>query len=309
MAKNVAVGKRIALALSLGALTLGVGLIFPSVTPAVAQDGKPYEIVGSKTYHMVARGNQKTYEIQIAAPAGFNPDMCDDMVTLYQTDGNWAFSGIVDAAKFLQFEKQIPPVLVVGIGYPTDGFQIALTRRLEDLLPVPVKPNPGETASPENTDESGKAEAFVAFIRDQVMPFVEQTYCPTEERVYSGYSYGGTFGTYVLFKHSELFTRFMIGGPDYSENNKVFFEYEQVYSKNHSDLDKRIYMSVGSEENDETIPGMFKMVFAMKNRGYPNMELKFHMVEGETHISHLLTFNGPALRWLLSDLGAANSDQ
>ena len=267
-----------------------------------AQDGKPFEVVGSETFHIVANSNNKTYEIQIGMPDNYSPEMCSSMATVYVTDGNWIFASAVSSAKYLRLSNSAPPILTVGIGYPVDDDKISRKRRTEDLVPVELNPERAYSKTLDTVSGSGEADSFAIFLRDQVMPFVETRYFKTKEVIYSGYSFGGTFGLYVLFKHTDMFTRYMIGSPDQNFNNKILMDLEREYAKNHDDLDKHVYMATGEDEFDDTVPGLFNMGFALQNRRYQSLKLQFELIEDVDHLEFIIPFYPMALLKIFSDI-------
>ncbi len=275
--------------------SLGITLVALSLisTQILAENGKPFTLTGSQTYNLTSKTNNKIYEIQIQPPQGFHLSMCNKMATLYQTDGNWSFANAVGVSQRLSMVRVIPPMLVVGIGYPNASFIEAGKRRKDDLMPSHSIASLGK----------GDADGFAQFIRDQVMPFVEQKYCRTQDRIISGFSLGGTFATYALFNYPDMFNRYLIGSPNYRlANNSVLHEQETKYAKNNKDLNKYVYLSSGSLEGPQMVPGVFQMGYALESRHFPNLKLMFNVATGEDHLTYSLIFLSQALRHVYSTM-------
>ena len=93
----------------------------------------------------------------------------DAPAVLYLTDANGQFGGAVDAIRLMQLSRHLPPLLVVGIGYRVATIADTIHQRTRDLTPS-VWPAYARF-EPERT-EMGGAPDFLAFIRDELMPWV-----------------------------------------------------------------------------------------------------------------------------------------
>ena len=153
----------------------------------------------------------------------------------------------------------IPEVIIVGIGYGGEGINARLNwalGRVRDYTPV-------QDASTEEWYEkaiekagmrkidviSGGAPLFLDFIRKELFPFIESNYrIDANERMLSGYSFGGLFGLYALFHDPGLFNKYFIGSPSIHFKDGISFEYESKYANTHSDLKAKVFMSVGEKK-------------------------------------------------------------
>lgn len=283
--------------------------IFMTTSSVSAQSDKTenlgqYQVEGSQTYHLVSEQNDQTYAIFVQPPMGFKPAMCKQMATVYATDGNWFFSTLAFTATTLRFDNEIPPVLTVGIGYPDGSNSNTFKRRVADLVPVELDPSRINQMFPGGPPTSGEAKGFATFIRNQVIPFIETTYCATKARVYFGHSLGGTFGTYALLRHTDLFDRYIIGSPAYDQSLAVMYDYEKEFNSNHADMAKQVYFGVGTE--DKYLLGTARMMTLIKNRKYPNLSLTFETFKGLGHNSIMVTMMSNSFRKVLSDLKLVN---
>ena len=119
------------------------------------------------------------------------------MPAVYVSDANGAFGLTVDIVRHLQLGGHLPPLVVVGIGYPVALLRQTLAPRTRDLTP---------TVSPVMTDgagdvvASGGAAAFLAFVADELQPWVRERLPVGPDAVYVGHSLGGLFGASTLFE-------------------------------------------------------------------------------------------------------------
>lgn len=82
---------------------------------------------------------------------------------LVVTDAQLQYGAAVEMARLYRLE-QVPPLLVVGIGYRAKYFGETIERRRRDLTPVP-----GE-------EGGGGAPAFLAFLADELKPHLAERY-------------------------------------------------------------------------------------------------------------------------------------
>ncbi|MCX6583327.1 MAG: alpha/beta hydrolase-fold protein [Candidatus Aminicenantes bacterium] len=113
---------------------------------------------------------------------------------LYLLDGDSHFhhaTGIVD---FLSKLDRMPRMIVVGIPN-IDRNRDFLPTRVDDFPPV------------------AGADKFLAFIREELTPFMDKHYRTVPYRIICGHSYGGLFGIYSLVNSPGLFQAHIIISP------------------------------------------------------------------------------------------------
>jgi len=80
----------------------------------------------------------------------------------------------------------------------------------------------------------------------EVFPFIESNYrVSSTGRGIAGYSLGGLFSLYVLFKQPELFNLYYAGSPSIGFGNGLLFDYEKEHASSHKDLNAHLFMSAG----------------------------------------------------------------
>ena len=163
-------------------------------------------------------------------------------VTLVLTDGNGLMGLAVDTVRLMQIPGLLPPLLVVGVGYPeaavvTDTIDL----RSRHLTPTPSRHHEG----------SGQADAFVRFFRTELFPWLDARFPGADDRIYFGHSLGGLFGVHVLLTEPDTFGRFIISSPSLWWDHHVVFEREAQRAAAHDDLVARVYLGIGALETDE----------------------------------------------------------
>ena len=170
-------------------------------------------------YHSVTIGDD--YTIYVHVPPGYDTTKIKYPV-LYITDGDWCKNTAINSFNMLRQDYITTEAVIVAIGY---GERV--NQRSRDLEPATGGPN------------------FLTFIEKEVIPFIESKYRVTNNRTLSGYSYGGTFATYVLFNRPGLFDVVCIGSPG---NSSDLVPSAQKYFAAHKDLKARVFLGVGSYE-------------------------------------------------------------
>lgn len=220
---------------------------------------------------------------------------------LLVTDPIIQYCTAVEMVRMLRLAEHIPELLVVGVGYRATRFRETGERRRRDLTP---------TASP-TRGGGGDAAAFLAFLEEELKPYLAATYAlETEDYTYFGNSFGGLFGAWVLLTEPATFARYGLGSPALWWDDYAIFTTEAAYAASHDDLAARIFVGVGGLENpagdlhairwmpedkraaayeaaaqDQTDmeADAKRMVDRLAERCYPSLELEYRSFAGELH--------------------------
>lgn len=130
---------------------------------------------------------------------------------LYVLDGYSNFTSIVGLLERFSGNSITPEMIVVGI--PN-------TNRTRDLTPTKSKPNP--PMAPEGlVEQSGGGKKFLAFIEEELQPYINSKY-PTEPyNVLIGHSLGGLFVMDALLDKPELFNGYISIDPSMWWDDKI----------------------------------------------------------------------------------------
>jgi predicted alpha/beta superfamily hydrolase len=241
----------------------------------------------------------------------------DAPAVLYLTDANGQFGGTVDVIRLMQLSRHLPPLLVVGIGYRVATIADTLHQRTRDLTPTAWPAY--ARFEPERTDMGG-APDFLAFIRDELMPWVRGRYGSSPDATYFGHSLGGLFGTYALLRAPDTFTRYVIGSPSLWWHSRAIFDQEAEYAATHDDLAARVFFGIGSDETHEgrareaayldvteqakataiyldMVDDLQRFVDQLAGRDYPGLRLRHEVFPDEFHITVPFVNLSRGLRW------------
>ncbi|WP_316821902.1 alpha/beta hydrolase-fold protein [Pedobacter gandavensis] len=133
--------------------------------------------------------------IEIFVPEGFTPGSTDKYDVLYVLDGgNWNTGLINTINGYLQAEHYMPSTIVVSI--------MGIDRN-KDLTPTHV----------ENLKTSGGAANFLAFIKEELIPYINQKYPSNGDNTLWGHSFGGLFVINALLNEPNSFKSYIAVDP------------------------------------------------------------------------------------------------
>jgi uncharacterized protein len=244
----------------------------------------------AETHRLASKAVGDTFAIRVMLPPMI-PGEATRFPVVYVTDANGGFPVSDDLLRLLMM-SDVPRFIAVGIGYPAaEHFFQTATIRARDLTQVevpPSQPAPFEgRISPAVT--SGGAAKFLAFVHDELMPFIDVRY-PTNpaDRAYFGHSLGGLFGLYTLFTRPATFTRYIIGSPSIWWGGEDVFKLAAQYMESHDDLAAKVFMGIGALEeapNSRMLTNMLKLETMLRGKKYGSLELTTRIFADEGHVT------------------------
>lgn len=256
---------------------------------------KSKEITIPNTVHDIINSKivRDQFKLYISLPNGYY-ETTKDFPVVYLLDANVYFSIVAGTAKLLQFGKEIPDVVIIGVGYPDNSKHLYLRNR--DYLPT----------STEVHDNSGGANDFLDFIIEELKPYVEDKFrVKADKTILAGDSYSGLFALYTLFHRPNSFNGYIVGSPSLYWDNSITFTYEGDFASRHDDLETKLFLSVGALEAvlepkfAAMVDNVEKLADLLRGRNYPSLELVTHIFENETHLSVIPATMSRGLRELL----------
>jgi predicted alpha/beta superfamily hydrolase len=225
----------------------------------------------------------ETYIIQVGLPFNYS-NLQKSYPVLYVLDGDYEFGMAKEIAEHLIFGNDIKDIFVVGISYG-QGMDAWWNKRARDLSPS--KDTIWDMGK--QFPNAGGADNFLKFIQYELFPVVNKNYRIKQDSVaIFGHSFGGLFAAYILFKQPELFKGYIISSPPVLWNNKSLLKLEAEYFSNHKELNKIVYLSIGSLENwndNEFINNLNELSKNIQEHNYVGLTLVTRIFEGETHTS------------------------
>lgn len=216
----------------------------------------------------------RDYDIYIRLPDEYAPGNGKKYPVIYVLDGQWDFKLLDSIYGGLLYDGFVPEMIIVGITYSGDNPDYE-TLRAMDYTPV------RDTFFP----NSGDGPKFLAFLEEQLLPYIESNYpVDASQRVLMGSSFGGTFTLYALFSEPTLFWGYIAGSPVVTFGDRFAFEQEADYASSHEALPARLFLSVG--EREELAGPVQEFVQVLAERNYTGLEMETRIIEGERHASN-----------------------
>jgi hypothetical protein len=209
--------------------------------------GTATPMAGSVQVRSVTAGsNGSDYPLYVYLPPDAQVDR-SSLPTVYLLDGESRFQTMVDIA-----EATRTRVIIVGIGNEAQ-------RARDYVAPNLCTPN------------GGGEVAFLAFIRLQLIPFVDTTFGgDPKKRALLGHSHGGSFVLYALFAEApgaRLFNAYLASDASIDCMRATVYAWESDYADAHSGLPVRVHMSYGANLANEPFGAQ------LAGRSYPDLRL------------------------------------
>lgn len=287
---------------------------------------RPATIPGAFEFDMRSAESGLSYRIYVRAPTERPPSRGYPIV--YVTDGNVFFATAAIHAEMMEEGGEVEPAVIVGIGYPLDSAREPDIRRLRDLTwSEPTGDVRADYAMYlDSKDISyGGADGYYRFIREEVEPSLAKSYhIDRGSRTIFGYSLGGLFALYLLFRHPAGFRNYVAGSPSIWWNDRSILRevpsFRQIVEA--GTASPRVLITVGALEQSinamrpprgmsrarfEEAVRKAKMVDNARElgstlraiEGEKEYRVESHIFEGETHQSVVGATISRALRFSL----------
>jgi hypothetical protein len=233
----------------------------------------PVSLAGTELRKLQSKIVGDEFHLMVHFPEGYDTAKTAFPV-LYVLDGDNDFPYAIEALGLLKGECGIREPLLVGIGY---GATLGSpgNERFRDYSPTP---QPGAPSA-------GGGPKFLQFLEQEVFPLIESSYKASGHRSLYGYSFGGLFSAYALFQKPELFKQILIGSPSLQWDNRKVLDMEATYARTHQDLPLKVFLEVGSLEDEDHIAPTRDLAQTLRSRRYPNLQLKSLVIDSVGHLT------------------------
>jgi len=231
----------------------------------------------SETFVFYSEEAQDSFHIYIKLPKGYAKNVTKTYPGILLLDGDITFPMAWGIVRYLQYEKFVPDVLIIGIGYGGLSSSNSINKRERDYSISKI----------EGLKDSGDGEKFLQFIKKELIPFLSSQYRLDKSKLtLSGHSLGGLFVLYTLFSEPDLFSNYISSSPYvFQDIDKLLL----LIYKNEikiQDSNSRLFISVGAnEEEKEFKDPINKIVNKLNQIDSQSFKLKLKIFEDGFHFT------------------------
>lgn len=265
------------------AIALTANLLQPVSLSAQGSVEGPFVIGETRQLQSTVLGQERL--LNIALPLGYHPDSAARYPVIYLLDGSADedFIHLAGLAQFAAFPwiEWLPPSIVVGI---------ANVDRKHDLtFPTTV------ATDVEKFPTTGGSAAFLRFIGDELIPFIDSAYRTSGQRTLIGQSLGGLFTTEALFTRPALFARYVIVSPSLWWDHESLLDRQPAFARDSALAPEQVFIAVGKEGKHMVKPA--KKLAAMLKRD-KHIRSTFVYLPDHDHGNILHRAALDAVRWM-----------
>ncbi len=223
----------------------------------------------------------ETRILNIYLPDAYHQDSIAQFPVLYLLDGSADedLLHIVGLVQFLHMIQVLPPTIVVGIAN--------VDRKRDFTFPTTIKKDKEDFPT---TGGSGK---FIAFMEEELQPYIAQNYRITAHKTIIGQSLGGLLATEILLKKPQLFTEYIIVSPSLWWDDASLLQAAPACLGKAVDAPIHVFVAVGKEgkQMEEDAAGLANTLKAAKKK---QLKVDFVTFPEENHatILHRSVYRG-----------------
>ncbi len=274
-------------------LVLVLLFLLPFIS-ASASEHKSYIMPSIQVVPIKDTQSNKQYELLIKLPESYEENEDKQYPVIYFTDAVWHIE-LLSSATFFMMED----VILVGISWQKDVEEALLKERgahVSRMRDYSFR----KSSNPERQAKYkfGQAINHLAFIRNDVFKFVENTYrTEPDNRTYFGFSAGGVFGTYALMTQPTTFKNYILGSPSIWRSGPELLAQPHP-ALNRQPLGINVLISYGELEK-ELSPYVDDFISQLKIKNYKGISSITHtVVEASGHSDSFPLMGVQSVKWL-----------
>ena len=215
-------------------LTIALILSFQQLVKAQGNKNQQYlQKVGvlDSLYSEILSESRKVY---IQLPASYNPEKEQKYPVAFILDGEIFLPTVNDVQNYYS-GGSTPEMVLVGIANDKNRVRDLTTSTISTKYGMPFN------------EKNGEADNFRKFIKEELIPFIENKYPVTKYRTLIGHSYGGLFTISTLIHQPNLFANYLAIDPSLDwDNQKLLNETEEkLVTQNYKN--KALFMSLSGQ--------------------------------------------------------------
>jgi len=243
-------------------------------------DQKDIVIGTHRVIHSEVLDEDRTLSIYL--PYGYG-ESNDRYPVLYLLDGHVTARLMLAAStmELLDADGKMPQMIIVGIDAPNAA---------RDYFPFALQ----------NRPQSGKAENFLTFIADELIPFVDSSLRTYPYRVLCGFSNSGLFTLYATLIRPDVFQGSIAASPTVGWSTESILSMADTAFRTSSFPRCRLYMNYATDDLERLVTEAApKLQQFLTDRAPENLAWTMEKLEGAGHVPYLSIHNG--LAFVFSD--------
>ena len=210
--------------------------------------------------------------LMVSKPAGYDGGT-ERYPVLFLLDAETHFQYASGMVNFLGASDRMPKMLVVGIASGD------IAQRTRDLT-TPSTVESDSRFSP----GGGGAEAFLAFVAEEVVPYIEKNYRTRPYRLLVGHSLGGLFAVHAMVARPKLFGGYIAADPSLYWNNHAAVGQAETFLANSKELQGDLYVTAagGPGELDAEIR---RFTSVLSEKAPAGFRWNFEWLKQDDHMS------------------------
>jgi predicted alpha/beta superfamily hydrolase len=193
------------------------------------------------------------------------------------TDGDDQFAAAVKAYHAARKVREVPALLLVGIGYGASYAKPA-NRRLRDYTPTMMATEQG----------SGGADAFLAFLVQTLVPELSRRYLlRAGAGGLAGHSLGSLLVLHALFLPRPAFTRFLASAPSLWWDDRALIGAAQRLQRTGVSLPAKVFLCSGVDDSPSMTGDLSLLEDQLAAAPFPELEVISRRFPGRDHYNVL----------------------
>jgi predicted alpha/beta superfamily hydrolase len=252
----------------------------------------PSEIV---TIHSAVLNEDR--KVYIHCPKLDSSDINKRFPVLYLMDGDNHFELLSQYADYLSRPdvSAMPKIIVVGISN---------TNRVRDLTPTQsMLDYDGKPDTSAWLKSSGGNENFLAFIKKELIPYIDSNYKTQQYRLFAGHSLGGISSLNCMLTHPDMFDAYIAVSPSFWWDNEYLLKLTETKLKSGSTLGKKLYYCDGNEGGSDSFfhNGLLKFNSLITGKKLVGLKHKYNYYPNEMHMTVPIIAYLDALRFIFEE--------
>ena len=245
-------------------------LLAGGIAPPCAGQSQP-DISEHKIFSDILSEERSTL---ISLPQGYKTGR-DEYPVLYILDaeGTNTFQNGIATVQDLAEKGLLPPMILVGIKN---------THRNRDMIPESVSHRPG----------SGGSQKFLAFITDELQPYIEKNYRVQDFRILYGMSNSALFCVYALLEDPDSFNACIASSPMIGHCPEYIQKKAEAFMGMPLTAKRQLYMIYGTEDSARVTDFVPDLRDYLNSQPVDSLNVHLEILPGDGHVPKSSLYRG-----------------